>query len=135
MTKKLSSLLFLLIFFPSFLFSAGLCEKCSGVGNCDAGLTCVDGKCVYEGEDVAQICPVSETSFVDFLANLFWSITYILVAVIGVMAAIGGFLYVTAGGNYYNIERAKAFLSWIIYAVIFIFLMQISLIIIRLVLE
>jgi len=106
--KKILLGIFFLIFLTletAPIFGAGVCEPCDGEA-CDPGLECVGGVCEEPGTII--ICPsIKAKSFADLTKSIIDFIFKIALAIAPIMIIIAGFLFVTAGGNPEQVNKAK----------------------------
>jgi len=81
--------------------------------NCDDYCDNADEENVQHPPDLACICnPLAATEFGEIRDNIVNFIFTVAVVLAPLMIIIAGFLFVTAGGNLEQINRAKAIMIW-----------------------
>ncbi len=95
-----------------------MCQPCTGAeqGDCDAGLTCEKGKCrgcpETSGNQIRICNPIQACEFEDIIGNVIDFIFKIVIVLAPLMVIVGGFLFLTAGGNPQKISQGRNLLIW-----------------------
>ncbi|MFH1656988.1 MAG: pilin [bacterium] len=97
--------------------SVGLCGTCVADPDCEAGLTCSDGKCRGCPCAAGEICfcnPLKACAFTELSESIIDFVFYFAIAFAPIMFIIAGFYFITAGGDSTKINTGKTIAKWTI---------------------